>query len=291
MLSVLIDMEFGRHARFLQREIERDAVLRRHTRVIIRVEQERGRRVLRHLRVVRQPRQQRGVGRVAEQVPARPLMRIRLGQRDDGIAENQEIRPRIPAIDLVALDEAGVGIVEERARGGREVSARREAHDADAARVELQRRRERTHVADRALRVHQHHGVMVFRPEPVLEHEGGDANHVHPLGHLLAFVIHRQPHVAAARTHDHRRPGRRRLLRIIRRQRRHILIGRALRERRAAGPEWNRHACRRPFGLNLRLSRGRAHPKSTISRAAAAARLHRIPSCISFLLRIHPLAR
>ena len=59
----------------------------------------------------------------AEQVRARELVRIRLGERDHRIAEDEEIRPRVAAIDLVTRDRGRRRIVEERA-GGRGTDAR-----------------------------------------------------------------------------------------------------------------------------------------------------------------------
>ena len=84
--------------------------------------------------------------------------------------------------------------------------------------------RVRAHHADGALRVAELDRMVVARPEPVAQHEGGDAERVEVARDLAAFVVRRERTVAAARAHDHRRRIRRDRPRQVHRDRRDVAV-------------------------------------------------------------------
>ena len=62
-----------------------------------------------------------------------------------------------------------------RADGRSEMAARGETEDADALRIDAERRRRgRAQVAERPLRVLERGGMAVARAQPVLQDESGD---------------------------------------------------------------------------------------------------------------------
>ena len=93
-----------------------------------------------------------------------------LAKGDHRIAENHKVRTAAHAVDGVGV--ARVARVEVRAGGGGQMSAGREPHDADAIGRQAVLSRLGAHGADGALRVPEFHRVVIFRPQPVLKHEG-----------------------------------------------------------------------------------------------------------------------
>src|SRR5687768_3606413 len=67
---------------------------------------------------------------LAQEVVARAAVQVRLGERDDRVAQDEEVRPAAGALDRVG--GVAPAVVEVRAGSGREVAARGETHDADA---------------------------------------------------------------------------------------------------------------------------------------------------------------
>ena len=114
-------------------------------------------------------------------------MRDRGIERDDRIAEHQEVRPAADAID--GIGRVGLAGVEVRAGRRREVAAGRKAHHADAIGRDAELLRAGAHEPDRALRVAELDRVVIPRPEPVLEDERRDAGRVQQVRDLPSLVI------------------------------------------------------------------------------------------------------
>ena len=140
--------------------------------------------------------------RVYEQ---RSAVNVRRGERDHRVDQHQEIRPAAGAIDRVG--GVRVHAVEMRARRGRQMSAGREAHDADAVRQHAIFAGLLAHDADGALRVVELGRMAIFRPQPVLQNKGRDPHGVQPARNLVTLFVHREVHIAASRAHDHGRSG------------------------------------------------------------------------------------
>ena len=139
--------------------------------------------------------------------------------------------------------------VEVGAGGRRQVSARREAHHADAIGGKAELLRPRAHETNRALRIAELDRMVIPRPEPVLEDEGGHAGRVQQVRDLPSLVIRGEGAVAAARRDDDRRAGG--LARAVERQRRPIGILLSERSGRAVGPEEHRLGLGVGIGLGL----------------------------------------
>src|SRR5262249_40177514 len=96
---------------------------------------------------------------------------------------------------------------------------------------------------DRSLGIIELRWMVISRPEAVFKHERGDAQLIHPFSYLPAFMIHRKPAVAAARSHNHRGSGGFLRFRQIDRDRWLILVLVTHRSRSSTRPE--------EFGLRL----------------------------------------
>ena len=154
--------------------------------------------------------------------------------------------------------------------------ARREAHDPDAVRQQAILGRLGAHRADGPLRVAEFHRMVIFRPQPVLQHEGRHPQGIQPPRDLVAFLIHGKTLVAAAGTHDHGRTGSAPRRHHVRRQGRLVDILRALCAGRASRPQ--------QFGLR-QIGRLVARTPNPASNAN-----NRTESLIGFL-RYHPEAQ
>ena len=93
-----------------QREIEQHAVLGRHARVLIGVEEESGGRLRGHLFFVGEALDELGVGILAQQVAQGAAVRVFGGERDDRIGQDEEIGAAALAVDGVGC--RGVARVE-----------------------------------------------------------------------------------------------------------------------------------------------------------------------------------
>ena len=128
-----------------------------------------------------------------------------------GVDERLEVRHRALAVDrVVGLLVALLGLA---AHQRHHLAAGREAHHADAGRVDVPLLRPAPDEPQRPLPVLR--GVDVdlvrralSRGQPVPQHDRRDAAFAQPLGDVLALVLHPQFAVPAARHDDHRRPGR-----------------------------------------------------------------------------------
>ena len=135
VLAGAIDVQFGGHFGAAEGQIELHAVFRRHARVFIGMEEERGRRFGGDLLFVRQALDQFRRGVLAEQIFLRTVMRERFAERDDRVAEDHEVGPAAYAVDRVG--GVRVALVEVRAGGRGQMPAGRKAHDADFLRIDL----------------------------------------------------------------------------------------------------------------------------------------------------------
>src|SRR5437016_959596 len=103
-------------------------------------------------------------------------MRRRSAQRDHRISKNQEVRPATRAIDRI--HRVGHTGVEVRTRRGSKMAARGEAPDADALWIDAPILRVRADHADSALRVLERRGMVIARPEAILQDERGNSPRV-----------------------------------------------------------------------------------------------------------------
>ena len=158
-----------------------------------------------------------------------------LAERDHRVAQHQKIGTAAHAVDGVR--RAGVSGIEMRAGRGCQVPPGREAHDANAVRQHAEVGGLVADCADGALRVAQFHRVVIFRSQPVFQHEGRDADGIQPARHLVAFLIHRKVRIAAAGTHDHGGAGPTALRHNIGRERGLVFVLSALGAGRSAGPQ------------------------------------------------------
>src|SRR5262249_9635631 len=113
---------------------------------------------------------------VAEKVVFGALMRPRLGQRNHGVTEHDEIRSAARAIDNIW--SIRLSRVEIRARSYSEMPAGRESHEADSRRVEPPFGSVRTQHSNRTLRITQFDRVVITRPQPISQNKGSDAERV-----------------------------------------------------------------------------------------------------------------
>ena len=86
------DMQLCWNSRLPQRLVKKDAVLRRHGGILIRVEQKRGRRVPGDVQLIRELLDERGIRVRPEQILDRFLMSPRCLKGNNRIGENREIR-------------------------------------------------------------------------------------------------------------------------------------------------------------------------------------------------------
>ena len=143
-----------------------------------------------------------------------------LGNRRRDAVLRERRRPRIDDADEVRPGRhagqriGGIGVLRvelgvEHRRRRRQLGARREAHDADLARIDPERRGVRPHQADRLLRIGDgvRGDVVAVLPQAVAQDHRVDAVVVeerHEVGALGADV---EGVVAAAGDEDHHRPG------------------------------------------------------------------------------------
>ena len=193
-------------------------------------------------------------------------------ERDDGVGENQKVRPAAGAIDRIG--RVGLSRIEVRPGRRRQVSARRETHDADAVGRHAELLRAGAHEADRPLRVAELDRVVIFRAEPVLEDERGHAGRIQQVGDLPPLVIGRERAVAAAWRDDDRRAGG--LARAVDRQRGPIGILFPERSGSAVGPE--EHGLGLGVGIGLGLRR-RRRGRLRVNHSGTEGRSHRHGCC------------
>src|SRR5437588_416706 len=106
-------------------------------------------------------------------------MRVIGGQRNYRISEDQEIRTAARAVDRIR--GARVAAIKVRSRGRSQVTAGRESHNSDAIRLYTVLSRMRPHNANRSLRIAQFDGMVITRPQAILEHERRDSERVQPI--------------------------------------------------------------------------------------------------------------
>ena len=97
----------------------------------------------------------------------------------------------------------------------------------------------RSQRANRPLHVAKLDRMVIFRTEPVLQHERRDAERVEIIGGNPPFFVHRQRAIAAARRHDHCRHRSRRVRRHVNRERGNILGRITKRAGRSSLPQRN----------------------------------------------------
>ena len=169
MRAVLEDVHLGRHLRLAQRQVEADAVLGHDAGVGVGMKEERWRGLGGDVQLVRHQLDQFRIRLLAEQVAHRAGMRDAGLEGDHRIAEDQEVGPAAGAVDRVGCRRRCR--VETRAGGRREVSAGREAHQADPIGVDAEFLRAAAHQPHGALRVAELDRMAILRAEPVLEDE------------------------------------------------------------------------------------------------------------------------
>src|SRR6266446_6052153 len=103
-------------------------------------------------------------------------MRVGRLEGDYRISQDEEVRPGVR--------------VEVRSSGRGQVPSRGKSPDADPVRLDSELVGTLPHIAQGALGVLQWSGMMVARPQPVLEHKPGDAARVQPLGNVAALLLH-----------------------------------------------------------------------------------------------------
>ncbi len=122
---------------------------------------------------------------------------------DDRVAEDGKIGPAACALDRVVR----VGFARIKMRRGRrgQMSACREAPDADALGVDVPLRRAGTYHAESALHILHRRRMMIARRQPVLKDKRRYSMVIEPAGNIAPLVSHGEINVAAARTNHNRR--------------------------------------------------------------------------------------
>ena len=149
---------------------------------------------------IRQILDQRRIGIGTEERGHGALMRERRLHGDDGVTEDEEIGAAVGAV--YGVGGVGLARVEVSARGGGEVAAGGEAHDADAVGTNAEFGGAGANGAESALGVAQFDGVMILGAQAVLENESSHAHGVEPFGNVAALFVHREVDIAAAGADD-----------------------------------------------------------------------------------------
>lgn len=196
-------MHFNRDTGFVQRQVKVHAVFRGDHTVFAGGEQECGRGLRGDVKFVREFLDQLRIRIVTDEVLGRTDIAIGRFESYDRISQDDKIRSAAGVIDRVRCPR--VPAVEVGCGGRSQMPACLKAHHSDPIQQDIEFFGPTAHQPDRPLRISQFDGVMVTRPQAVLEDESGNAHGIEPVRHLPAFVVGGETSISAAWRNNDRR--------------------------------------------------------------------------------------